>query len=282
MTATARRRGWAVAAAVLTVLPATARAGDRPAPSAAPLAASLAASLAAGPATSAEAEDAYAAAGQRLRAADAAVVRGRQQAVLAYRAAPAYAASAAAVAAAYDAFAQRRNGLLTFAERHDPRYATLKKGAADVDAEIARGGPPPPAGSPPAPPPLPVAPPSADVMADLVNQRAGLLKQLQALEDDAVDRDADAHHLRQQWVDASARLRDLQDRQAAAVEATGTVRSAVATAAAARSAADAARAAVPGSDPAEPSAGDLARRYPRHGLSWNDAWLTDGDGEGGQ
>ncbi len=195
------------------------------------------------PQAATDAEDAYADAAQQLRLADAAVVRARQQAVAACRAVPPYAASAAALDAAFDAYAEKRNGLLTAAEQHDGRFATDRKGAADPDPEVARG----------------------------------FQKQLTALEDDAVNRDADAKRLRQAWEAAAGKVAELQDHQPAAVEATPPVRAAVAAAAVARAAADRARSALPGqAAEVEPSAAELARRYPRYGLDWDDAWLAYG------
>ncbi len=194
-----------------------------------------------GPPPAVDVETAYADAAQQLRLADAAVVRARQQAVAACRSASPYAGAAAALDAAFDAYAERRNALLTAADQHDGRFATDRKGAADPDPEVARG----------------------------------FLKQLTALEDDAVNRDADAKRLRQAWEAAAARVADLQDRQPATAEAAPAVRAAVASAAAARAAADRARSALPGpTDGVEPSAAELARRYPRHGLDGDDAWLA--------
>jgi hypothetical protein len=220
-----------------------------------------------GPQSATDAEDAYADAAQQLRSADAVVVRARQQAVATYRSAPAYAAAASAVDKAFDAFNEKRNALLMAADQHDPRFATWKKGAADVEAEISKAGQGPVNGVTP------------DQFADLLNQRASFLKQLSAAEDDAVNRDPDAKRLRQDWNAACDKLRALQDKQSAAVDQDGGVKSALATAATARSAVDRARAALAApatADPAEPSADEFVRRYPRFGLGWNDAWLTYG------
>ena len=217
------------------------------------------------PVSSADAEDEYTNAVQQLQSADAAVVRAREQAVLAYRATPAYAAAAAALDAAFDAYAAKRDALLMSAEQHDPRFAPLKKGAADVEAELARAGQNASALTP-------------EQFGELLGQRAAFQKQLEALEDDAVDRDATARRLRQQWADASAHLCELQDKQAAAVDGSDQVRAAVVATAAARAGVDRARAAATGvaADSADLTADEFVRRYPRHGLSWNDAWLTYG------
>ena len=216
--------------------------------------------------TPADAEDAYAIASQSLRQADAAVVRARQQAVTAYRSTPAYVAAAAAVDATFEPYADKRNALLTAAEQHDPRYAPLKRGAADADAELARD-----AQGPTAVPP--------EQFGVLLNERAGFLKQLTALEEDVIDRDPDAKRLRQQWTDACGKLRGLQDRQGEAVEGTPAVRSAEAAAATARADVARARAVLPApatTEPAEPMADEFVRRFPRYGIGWNDAWLTFG------
>ncbi len=216
------------------------------------------------PQSAADAEDAYADAAQQLRSADAAVVRARQQAVGAYRSSPPYVAAADAVDKSFDAFAEKRNALLASAEQHDPRYGPWKKQVGDLDAEIARAGQTPTT--------------TPDAYNELLNQRASFVKQLTALEGDAINRDPDARRLQQQWADACGKLRELQDRQPAAVDGADGVKAALATAAAARAAVDHARAALvaPAADPAEPGADEFARRYPRYGLGWNDAWLTYG------
>ena len=230
---------------------------------------------AAGPATqpvdhppaAADAEGAYVAAVKQLRQAEADVVRARQLAVADYRSAPPYAAAAKALSAAFDAYAERRNGLVMAVEQHDPRYATWKRQAADADAEIDR------AGQTPA-----TTPEQFDA---LLAQRAEFVKQLQASEDDAVNRDADARRLRQQWTEASDRLTELQSKQAAAVESTAAVKGAEAAAIAARTSVDHARAGIPSADASDASASpeEFTRRYPRHTLLWADAGL-DVDGHG--
>jgi hypothetical protein len=218
-----------------------------------------------GPQTAADAEDAYADAAQQLRSADAAVVRARQQAVATYRSTPAYTAAAAAVDAAFDAYAEKRNALLTTAEQHDPRYGPLKREAAGKDAEIAAAGQNPAV--------------SAEQFGVLLGEREVVVKQLATLEEDVIDRDPDAKRLRQQWTDACAKLRELQDGQPAAVEATPDVRAALATAATVRATVERSRGALAApatADAAEPAADEFVRRYPRYGLGWNDAWLTYG------
>jgi len=219
----------------------------------------------AGPETAADAEDAYADAAQRLRSAESSVVRARQQAVAAYRSTPAYTAAATAVDAAFDAYSEKRNALLTTAEQHDPRYAPLKKEAADKDAEIAAAGQNPAI--------------SAEQVGVLLGERDVVLKQLAAMEEDVIDRDPDAKRLQQQWIDACGKLRLLQAGQGAAVEASPDVRAALAAAATAQADVERARGALPApatADPARLAADDFVRRYPRYGLGWNDAWLTYG------
>jgi hypothetical protein len=221
------------------------------------------------PTTAVEAESAYGAAVRQLRLAEGAVVRARQQAVADYRSAPEYVDAAQKLSAAHDAYAERLNGLLVAAEQNDPRYATCKKGAADVDADLAREGQNPAA--------------TPEAYADLLDKRSVLLHQLQGLEDDVVARAPDAKQLRQQWTDASTRLTDLQAKQPEKVEAAPAVRAAVAALADARSAVARARAALPAAsavdpDGADPPADDLLRRYSRHALTGVDG-LPSGHGE---
>ena len=231
-----------------------------------------AAAAAAAPATRpADVVDAYAAAVQRVQAAAEQRVRARQQAVAEFRATPAFAAADHDVAVAFDAYAERRNAIMVSLEGHDPRFATFKRQAADIDAEIARAGQTPAT--------------TVEQFDGLLVQRADFGKQLQASEDDAVNRDADAKRLRQAWADACGRLAEVQAKQSAAVAAAAAVRSAEAAMADARLACDKARGAVPATaegvdrTAGEPTAADLARRYPRQALGWSDVVGT-GGGDG--
>ena len=204
--------------------------------------------------------EAYAAAVAVLRAAEAAAVHARQQAAIEYRAAPAYATVARDVAAAFDAYGDRRNGLMLAVEQHDPRYATWKRGAADAEAELARAAQAA-AGGPAV---------TAEQFDQLLGQRAEFARQLQASEDDAVNRDAEAKRLREQWVAACGRLSEVRAKQATAVEAAAAVRAAAAAVADAKAAVERSRPATGAAEAAEPSAVEFARRYPRHGLDWSD------------
>ena len=215
--------------------------------------------------TPADAEQAYAAALRQLAAGQSALVAARQQAVLDYRSTPVHAAVSRDLSAAFDAYAERRNATLLGLETHDPRVGPWRKGVADADAQIARDEQNPAV--------------TPDAFGELLRQRAGFAAQLQAAEDDAVNRDPDLKRLQQRWRDAAAKLADARAAQPAAAEAAPAVRSATAAVAAARAAVDHARSALPaGVQPDEPglSAEEFVRRYPRHGLGWADVGLSYG------
>ena len=89
--------------------------------------------------------------------------------------------------------------------------------------------------------------------------------------------------LRQQWVEASRKLAEMQDKQRVSVESNDRLKAAIAMAEEARAAVEQARPAIQGAQAAaevanneQAGAGDFLRRYSRTDFAGNDAWWTYG------
>ena len=213
-------------------------------------------------------QDEYFDAVQQLQDADAAVVRARETAMREAQTSPDYVAAIKAVDTAFIAFTEKKNALVTELEKTNPVYPQMRSQAAAINAKIesARQNPDT----------------QPKDFEDLYKDRDTFQKQWQQMESDAMDREK-ITPLRQQWIDASKKLSDLQEKQRSAVDGVEKVKLALADAEEARSKVEEARVAVQ-HGPATPevinneraAAGDFLRRYSRTGFAGNDAWWTYG------
>jgi chromosome segregation ATPase len=213
-------------------------------------------------------QDEYFDAVQQLQDADAAVVRARESAMREAQTTPDYMAAVKAVDMAFLAFTEKKNALVTELEKTNPVYSQMRSQAAAINAKIeaARQNPDT----------------QPKDFEDLYKDRDTFQKQWQQMESDAMDREK-ITPLRQQWIDASKKLADMQEKQRAAVDSVEKVKLALADAEEARSKVEAARVAA-AHGPATPevvnneraAAGDFLRRYSRSGFAGNDAWWTYG------
>jgi flagellin-like hook-associated protein FlgL len=215
-----------------------------------------------------DSQDDYYDAVQRLQDADAAVVRAREAAMKEAQSSPDYVAAVKAVDSAYQAFIQKKNALVDDLEKKNQIYCQMKAQTSTINSQIesARQNP---ATTP-------------DQFEELYKNRETFVRQWQQLETDAMDR-AGVGPLRQQWLDASKKLADLQAKQRVDVEATDKLKSALAMADDARAAVQQARAALGGTNSAiaatgdeQSRPGDFLCRYSGSSFIGNDAWWTYG------
>ena len=215
-----------------------------------------------------ESQDEYQDSVQRLRDADADVVRAREAAIKDLQSAPEFAAAVKAVHDTYQAYSDRKNSVIAELEKKDPRYPGMKSQAAAVDAQIETASQ--------------NAATTQAQLEQLQKDRDTFLHQVQQMESDAIDR-AQLGPQRQAWLDASKKLADMQDKQRAQVESNDKVKSAIADLDEARMAVEQARASISGANvppdiagTEEAQADDFLRRYNRAGFAGNDAWWTYG------
>jgi hypothetical protein len=213
-------------------------------------------------------QDDYYDAVQRLHNADADVVRAREAAMKNQQSSPEYLAAVQAVDQTYQAFREKKNGILDDLEKKNPIYTQMKSQATAIDSQIetARQNPAT----------------TQDQFEELYKNRETFLRQWQQLEGDAMDR-AGATPLKQQWLDASKKLADLQDKQRVDVENTDKLKAAIANADEARTGVQQARAAISGTTVSpqlnngeQASAEDFVCRNSGNGFTGNDAWWTYG------
>jgi chromosome segregation ATPase len=214
-----------------------------------------------------DSQDEYYDAVQRLQDADAAVVRARESAIKQQQTTPEYIADVKQVDQTYQAFTEKENALLDDLQKKNPIYNQMKSQANAVEAQIetARQNP---ATTP-------------EQFEELYKNRDTFNRQWQQLENDAMDR-AGLTALKNQWLDASKKLWDLQEKQKADVENTDKLKAALAMASEARDAVQQARAAISTAispqvtTSEQPQAEDFLCRYSGTGYAGNDAWWTYG------
>jgi hypothetical protein len=213
-------------------------------------------------------QDEYFRAVQVMQDEDAAVMRARESAMKDAQSTPEYLAAVKAVDQAYQAYMEKKNGVIANLEKTNSIYSGMKSHIAQIDGQIesARQNP---ATTP-------------EQFDQLYTDRETFKHQCQQAERDAID----AEHLaplRQAWIDASKKLSDLQEKQRIDVENNDRLKAALAAAAAAKKAVDQAHAAINrAAAPADPTrieqsrAADLLYRSSHANFAGNDAWLTYG------
>jgi chromosome segregation ATPase len=214
-----------------------------------------------------DSQDEYYDAVQRLQDADAAVVRARESAIKQQQTTPEYLADVKGVDQTYQAFTEKKNALLDDLQKKNPIYSQMKSQANTIDAQIesARQNP---ATTP-------------EQFDELYKNRDTFNRQWQQLENDAMDR-AGLTALKTQWLDASKKLADLQEKQKTDVENSDKMKAALAMAGEAKDGMQQARAAISMAISPEvttseqPRAEDFLCRYSGTGYAGNDAWWTYG------
>lgn len=215
-----------------------------------------------------DSQDEYYNAVLQLQTEDAAVVRAREAAMKDAQCAPDYVAAVKAVDVAFQTFCEKKNALVADLEKNNPVYAQMKSQATAIDAKIdaARQNPDT----------------TPEQFEELYKNRETFQKQWHQMEADAMDR-AGLTPLRQQWVDASKKLSDLQEKSRVSVESNEKLKAALANQEEAKAAVQQARAAIqtgntPGATAGseQAGAGDFLRKYSRTGFAGNDAWWTYG------
>jgi predicted nuclease with TOPRIM domain len=219
-----------------------------------------------------DSQDQYYEAVQHLLDMKAAVVRAREAAMRDAQCAPDYVAAVTAVDNTFHAFIDKKNALVSDLEKNNQVYSQMKAQATAVDAKIdaARLNPDT----------------TPEQFEQLYKDRETFQKQWRQQENDAMDR-AGITPLRQQWIDASKKLAELQDKLRGSIEADQKLKTAVANEEEARTAVQQARAAIKsGAAPVDVAnnaqgseqsgAADFLRKYSRTGFAGSDAWWTYG------
>jgi chromosome segregation ATPase len=213
-------------------------------------------------------QDEYFRAVQRLQDDDAAVMRARESAMKDAQSTTDYGNAVKAVDQAYQAFIDKKNGVMANLEKTNAIYSGMKSHIAQIDGQIdaARQNP----GT------------TQDQFEQLYKDRETFTHQCQQAENDALERDG-AAPLRQAWTDASKKLSDLQEKLRSDIESNDRLKAAIAEAVAAKSAVEESRAAVGGasasagtSDAEQSRAADLLCKSSHANFAGNDAWLTYG------
>jgi predicted nuclease with TOPRIM domain len=215
-----------------------------------------------------DSQDDYYDAVQRLQDANAALVRARESAMKEQQSSAAYVAAVKDVDDKFHTFTDKKNALVDDLEKKNPVFSQMKSQASAMDAQIesARQNP---ATTP-------------EQFDELYKNRETFNRQWQQLENDAMER-AGLSPLRQQWLDASKNLQDLQAKQQADVENSDKVKAAAAVADDARNSVQQARAAISGvavsleiTSAEQAKAPDFLCRDAGAGFAGNDAWWTYG------
>jgi chromosome segregation ATPase len=215
-----------------------------------------------------DSQDQYYEAVQHLLDMKAAVVRAREAAMRDAQCDSDYVAAVKAVDVAYQAFIDKKNALVADLEKNNQVYSQMKAQATAIDAKIdsARQN----------------AETTPEEFEALYKSRETFQKQWRQQENDAMDR-AHITPLRQQWIDASKKLDELQDKLRGAVESNDKVKIALANEEEAKAQVQQARAGLksgtaPGdlASTEQVGAGDFLRKYSRTGFAGNDAWWTYG------